>query len=30
MKKTSKKDVGNSVLTSQEQLNSFLKQNKEL
>ena len=29
MKKTSKKNVGNSVLTSQEQLNSFLKQNKE-
>ncbi len=29
MKKTSKKDVGNSVLTSQEQLNSFLKQNKD-
>ena len=29
MKKTSKKDVGNSVLTSQEQLSSFLKQNKD-
>jgi RecA/RadA recombinase len=29
MKKTSKKNVGNSVLTSQEQLSSFLKQNKD-
>jgi RecA/RadA recombinase len=29
MKKTSKKNDGNSILTSQEQLNSFLKQNKD-
>ena len=29
MKKTSKKNVGNSVLTSQEQLSGFLKQNKD-